>query len=254
MIDLGGKTVLVTGGTGHLGFPIAIGLRELGATVIATARDDRKTDKLEALRGNGIEVCYVDLADETSIADTFARLKSDRTRIHGLVNNAYFGEGGSLETMTIDQWRSGIDGAVGVAFTMLQSALPFLKETKGAVVNVASIYGIVSPDPRAYAESPQFNNPPNYGAGKAALIQFTKYAACYLAKYAIRVNAISPGAFPSGDVRQDLNFISRLENKIPLGRIGNPEELVTPVAFLLSSGASYITGQNLVVDGGCTVW
>jgi len=115
------------------------------------------------------------------------------------------------------------------------------------------MYGVVSPDPRIYGDS-GYDNPPNYGAGKAAIIQFTRYAACHLAAKGIRVNAISPGPFPNPKVQENKWFISNLKNKVPLGRIGQPGDLKGAVVFLASEGSSYITGQNIVVDGGWTVW
>jgi len=137
---------------------------------------------------------------------------------------------------------------------MLQQAIPFLQRTSGSVVNVASMYGMVAPDQRLYEASPAYRNPPAYGAAKAAVLQLTRYAACALAPRGIRVNAVSPGPFPGETVQQDRRFIERLASRVPLGRIGSPEEMIGPVVFLLSDAASYVTGHNLVVDGGWTAW
>ena len=124
----------------------------------------------------------------------------------------------------------------------------------GSIVNVASMYGIVSPQPAAYAGSPDFHNPPAYGAAKAGVIQYTRYAAVHLAPDGVRVNAISPGPFPSPSVQEDPAFIAGLAARVPLGRIGRPEDLVGPLVFLLSDASRYVTGHNLVVDGGWTIW
>jgi gluconate 5-dehydrogenase len=130
-----------------------------------------------------------------------------------------------------------------------------MKENKkGSIVNIASMYGIVSPDFRAYENDADLLNPPNYGAAKAGIIQLTRYYAVYFAKDDIRVNCVSPGAFPSYDIKKRQNFIKKLSDRIPIGRIGNPEELGGAVVFLSSEASSYITGQNLVVDGGWTAW
>ena len=115
------------------------------------------------------------------------------------------------------------------------------------------MYGIVSPNPVIY-DGTDYANPVNYGAGKAALLQLTRFAAVHLAGKGVRVNAISPGPFPSPAVQRNTTFIKRLEEKVPLGRIGQPEELKGAVVFLASDAASYITGHNLVVDGGWTIW
>lgn len=254
MTDLTDNTIIVTGALGHLGFHISLGLKELGASVIALDINDESSERIQALEQAGVEFHRVDISEPDNIDAFFALLKKKDVPVHGLVNNAYYGEAGGLEMLSFNEFLRGIEGSAGISFMMLQKTLPFLKQTKGSVVNIASMYGMLSPDPRLYEKSPAFNNPPNYGAGKAALIQLTRYAACYLAKDSIRVNAISPGAFPNSKTQEDADFIARLEKKMPLGRIGKPEELIAPIAFLLSEGASYITGHNLVVDGGWTIW
>jgi len=112
----------------------------------------------------------------------------------------------------------------------------------------------VSPDPRIYGHSGA-NNPPYYGAAKAALIQFTRYAACHLAEHRIRVNCISPGPFPSKKyLERDPEFRERLSAKNPMGRTGEVDELQGPLLFLASDASSYVTGANVAVDGGWTAW
>ena len=135
----------------------------------------------------------------------------------------------------------------------MQKSIPLLKKVSGCIVNISSMYGIVSPDPANYKDAKKFANPPHYGAAKAGLIQLTRYAAVHLAKYNIRVNSISPGPFPGESVKKNSDFIKVLSKNLPLGRIGDPIELLGPVIFLLSSASSYITGENIVVDGGWTV-
>jgi gluconate 5-dehydrogenase len=112
---------------------------------------------------------------------------------------------------------------------------------------------LVSPDPSIYGDS-GFDNPPNYGAGKAAIIQFTRFAACHLGKKGIRVNAIAPGPFPNEKVQQNTQFIENLKRKNPLGRIGYPDDIKGAVVFFASDASSFITGAVLPVDGGWTAW
>ena len=115
------------------------------------------------------------------------------------------------------------------------------------------MYGMVVPDLNIYKEREEFLNPPNYGVSKAGVIHLSKYYAMYLGKYNINVNSISPGPFPSEDVQKDKEFIKRLENKTKLKRIGNPEDLQGLILLLSSSMSSYITGQNIAIDGGWTI-
>lgn len=128
-----------------------------------------------------------------------------------------------------------------------------LEKRKGTILNIASMYGVVSPNPEIYGTSGQ-NNPANYGAGKAAIIQFTRYLACHYGRKGIRANSISPGPFPNDQTQLNKEFIAQLSNKTALGRIGLPDELKGAVLLLVSSAGSYITGQNLAVDGGWTAW
>ena len=116
------------------------------------------------------------------------------------------------------------------------------------------MYGLVSPKPENYKNFNKMSNPPYYGAVKAALIQYTKYAAVNLAKYNIRVNSISPGAFPNLLTQKNKNFINKLKKNIPLNRIGKPNDLKTSIVYLCSKNSSYVTGTNLIVDGGWTAW
>jgi NAD(P)-dependent dehydrogenase (short-subunit alcohol dehydrogenase family) len=176
-----------------------------------------------------------------------------------LINNAYAGGGGTILTTESDQYRQSFEVTLVAAHNLLRAVLPALRlgvEQSGdaSVINVASMYGLVSPDLRIY-DSAKGANPPFYGAAKAALIQWTRYAACELGPQGIRVNSISPGPFPSDDVKQTApDFVERLAKRVPLGRVGIATEIQGPVLFLASPAASYVNGANLVVDGGWTAW
>ena len=132
-------------------------------------------------------------------------------------------------------------------------AIPYMKKNGGSIVNIGSLYAVGAPDPRTYFDTP-FSSTPNYGAGKAATVELTKYCAAYLAKYGIRVNSISPGSFPHKNVQENKLFKDRLEAKTMLGRIGYPEDLVGAMIFLLSKASNYVTGVNIMIDGGQTAW
>jgi NAD(P)-dependent dehydrogenase (short-subunit alcohol dehydrogenase family) len=145
------------------------------------------------------------------------------------------------------------------AHNVFINALPALRravKSRGhaSVINVASMYGVVSPDLSVY-KTPESSNPPFYGAAKAALIQWTRYAACEYGRENIRFNSVSPGPFPSAQVQADApDFVRTLSQKVPLGRVGQPGELVGIMVFLASSASSFITGANIPVDGGWTSW
>ena len=175
-----------------------------------------------------------------------------------LVNNAYHGGNGTIKTSTDSDFSGAFEVAVTAVNRLIKVLLPnlikgFEQSGNSSVVNIASMYGLVSPKLRIYTKDSN-TNPPFYGAAKAALIQYTRYAACEFAEFSVRVNSISPGAFPNLEVKNnDEFFISRLIENVPLRRIGKPTELANVVLFLSSSASSYITGENIVVDGGWTI-
>jgi len=257
LFSLKGKVVIVTGGAGHLGTAISEGLAEAGANVVIASRDVAKCQKLAEALAKKYKIhaigAALDIRSTPVVRDCFEKVNRETGAIDILINNAAFGKGRFI-TMTDQDWEEGIDGTINAVFRCTQAALPYMEaQKKGVIINIASMYGIVSPDPRIYGDS-GYDNPPNYGAGKAAILQFTRYLACHLAGKGIRVNAITPGPFPNPEVQKNQRFISNLKNKVPLGRIGQPGDLKGAVVFLASEASSYITGQNIVVDGGWTAW
>jgi len=130
-----------------------------------------------------------------------------------------------------------------------------MEQKKGSIVLFSSMYGMVAPNPAVYEGLNQSLNPPDYGASKAGVIQLARYFSAVMGRSGVRCNAVSPGPFPRPSVQEaSAEFIRRLGEKTHLGRIGDPHEMVGPVMFLLSDDASYVTGQNLAVDGGWTSW
>ena len=253
IFSLKGKTAIVTGGYGHLGKSITKALYDFGANVYVAGRNKEKFK--EAFKNfPDIKFVYLDILDEDSIKNAYKQIFEESKSIDILVNNAVFTTFNNPEKMTEEEFIKGVDGTLTSVFRCIKNVIPYMKKTGGSIINISSMYGVVAPDLRIYEDHPQFLNPPNYGAAKAGVIQLTKYYAVALAKYNIRVNCITPGAFPSKEVQKHEGFIKKLEQKIPLGRIGKPEELAGAIILLASDASSYITGQNIIVDGGWTIW
>lgn len=254
--DLTKKTILITGGYGHLGKAITESLLFHGATVIVLAKDRTKFNQIfseNKLLGKSLYFEYCDISNSESIKKSFYSISGIYT-IDVLINNAYYMLGQSPEEMTDDEWGIGIDGALNSVFRCIREVMPYLKDQGGGkIVNVSSMYGIVAPQFEIYKGFPQFLNPPHYGAAKAGIIQLTKYYASYLGVNNINVNAVSPGAFPSSKIQEEDGFVEELERRTCLNRIGKPEDLAGVFVFLASNASNYITGQNIVVDGGWTI-
>jgi len=262
LFRMDGRIALITGATGHLGRSMARGLAEAGAHVILTSRNEAKLKILaDELRTEGLkaDAVILDVRDAGSVQQAFTHIAREYKRLYVLVNNAYEGDSGTMDTSLAEFFAKAYEVAVLGAFRCIVAAKPLLIAAvreigHASVINIASMYGIVSPDLRIY-DSREESNPPFYGAAKAALVQLTRYAACEYAKEGIRVNAISPGPFPKTEVRtQHPKFYQRLCAKTPLGRTGEPEELKGALVFLASDASTFITGANVIVDGGWTAW
>lgn len=255
-----GRTVLVTGAAGHLGRAMTSSLAEAGARVLVNGRDrERVLSLVDEMVAQGLEAeaAVFDVTDDVAVKRFFDGFQG-RT-LHALINNAYVGGAGLIESSKENSYASSYEVTVVAAHRLLLSALPGLRrasveEGGASVVNLASMYAMVSPDQRIY-ESPNSVNPPFYGAAKAALLQWTRYAACEFGKEGIRVNAISPGPFPSAAVMEEhVAFVEKLAHKVPLGRVARAVEIGGPVLFLASPASSFVNGANIVVDGGWTCW
>ncbi|NHN32771.1 SDR family oxidoreductase [Paenibacillus agricola] len=252
LFSLENKTVVITGGNGYLGSAIVRGLSEFGATVIVA---DLTVREFELDRVYGIE-CDV---SETDSIRSMLRMAAERTgRIDVLINCASYGAGygpaGTVENMSDYDWQKGVDGALGTTFRCTREVVPYMEAGGGgSIVNFSSMYGVVSPDPSVYGDSGA-NNPANYGAGKAGVIQFTKYCAAHLAAKGIRVNCVTPGPFPNPQIQTNASFLQELSRKTMIGRVGRAEEIVGAVLLLASEAAGYMTGSNITVDGGWTAW
>jgi NAD(P)-dependent dehydrogenase (short-subunit alcohol dehydrogenase family) len=256
IFSLQGKTALVTGGYGHLGKYICEGLAEAGAGVIVCGKNENKhREAFRNIETENVSFMQMDISSTGSIKSAFSKINKKYGGIDILINNAFYLRGSSPDKMTDKEWEHGIDGTLNSTFRCIREVIPFMKKRKsGNIINIGSMYGVVSPDFRVYKDHPEFLNPPHYSSAKAGVVQLTKYYSVYLAKDNIRVNCISPGAFPSPETQTKKKFIRNLVQKIPLGRIGKPDDLKGIVVFLASYASSYMTGQNIIVDGGWTAW
>jgi gluconate 5-dehydrogenase len=259
LLSLKGKTAIVTGGAGYLGTAISETLAELGANLVLASRDqakcERKCEEIVhltdgAVRAVGLEL---DVLKKGSALEFIAKVHDHFESIDILVNNAWSGNKNSWESISDEDWDYDINMSLNSVFRMTKAAFPDLKASRGVILNIASMYGHIGPDYRIY-DGKEFANPPSYGAAKAGIIQFTKYLASFLSPYGIRVNALSPGAFPHPPTQKHTGFMEKLGSKNPMNRIGQPDELKGAVALLCSDAGSYITGQNLCVDGGWAIW
>lgn len=246
------KIAIVTGGGGLIGREIVKGLYEYGAIVYIADVNDQKANEL--IKDTKIKFVYLDITSENSIREAVRTVIQSDGRISILVNGAYPRTkdwGLKFESIPFDSWKDNINNHLGGYFLCCQIIAEHMKHRGGGtIINLASIYGVVSPDFSLY-EGTEMTMPAAYSAIKGGIISFTKYLATYYAKNNIRVNSISPGGVFDG---QHSAFVSKYSKKTPLGRMANPSEIIGGVIYLASDASSYVTGQNLVIDGGWTAW
>jgi len=257
LFDISGRFAVITGGYGYLGRAMVHALCHYGATVCIFGRNKEKYLQAFPEKNSSSAVLkssfiFCDVLDHESIRSAVANCISTHGRIDILVNNAINVQGQHPDKITPEELSTTLQGTLGSVQQLIVNAHPHIPRG-GSIINISSIYGMVSPDFSIY-EGNEFLNPPHYGAAKAGVLQLTRYFATWLAPRGIRVNAITPGAFPSSEVQKNSDFITRLQNKIPLRRIGSPVDLSGALLLLASDAGSYITGQNIVVDGGWTIW
>jgi len=261
LFDLKDQVAIVTGGAGRLGSQMSDVLAEAGAHVIIAARNlSRSQEKARQLsdKFNEAAAVSVDVTLPASVQAMTDAVEKKFGRIDILVNAAYSGEHKRFEELTMEEFESAIRGGLTSTFLCCQSVSRIMKTVRrGVIINIGSVYGVVAPDQRIYGDVGN-NSPCNYGASKAGVIQLTRWLATYLAPHRIRVNCLTPGGFYNDALAQETEyrevFARNYSDRTPLGRMGNKTDLKGALLLLASSASEYMTGQNLVVDGGWTAW
>lgn len=270
--SLNGKNILITGGGGFLAGYFAQAVSELGGFPILLDLNNESLIKSSALlksQGFSSDSFELNLKDKFQIRETISNISNKYSSIDVLINGAAFAMKNmkeaeknyfaNFEDYDDELWQVALDINLTGTFLITQCVGSLMKmQGRGSIVNIASDVGIISPDHRIYEPDEErdykgvsFNTPISYSVTKAGILSFTRFLATYWAKDGIRVNSLSPaGVFRN----QDPKFIEQLVYRIPLGRMAKPEELKGPIAFLCSDASSFITGSNLVVDGGRTIW
>lgn len=260
MFRIDGKTAVVTGGAGLFGKPISTALAEAGAQVIIASRDEKKCDAFAAeLRGKGLSAAgmMLDLASEASIEEFVAAVRQQYGAIDILVNNAVSREGiKDLEDLTReDIEKSAVINTTGLLLLTKHVVKGMRERQSGNIINVSSIQGAVGPNFPVYGNT-GMSSPVNYTYDKWGMVGFTKWLANYYGRFNIRANCISPGGYGPGltDLEGKKEFIENYKRLTPLGRFAEDDDIKGPVVFLASEAAAFVTGQNLLVDGGWTNW
>ncbi|MBL4652384.1 MAG: SDR family oxidoreductase [Flavobacteriales bacterium] len=238
------KVVIVTGGSGLLGREFLKSINQEGG--IAINADVNVEDDIE---NNQIQI---DVTSEDSIREKIAMVHKHFGKIDGLVNNAYPRTkdwGAKFEDISFNSWEKNVSWQLNSYFSCIQHVAKFMRNQKhGSIVNISSIYGVIGPDFGVY-KGTEMTMPAAYSAIKGGVNSLTRYLASYFGKDNVRVNCVSPGGIFDN---QPKSFTDYYENKVPLNRMGNPDDIAPSVVFLLSEDAKYITGQNLIIDGGWT--
>lgn len=253
---LDGKVAIVTGGCGWLGHAMVNALTEAGAKVYVAGTSLEKFHKAYGEETKQ-DFLPINILETKSIKSVFETVFRKEGRLDILVNDAASISCGGKRPEDIDDemWQSTMEGVAGSVFKCIREVTPYMEKTGGSIVNIASMYGVVSPNLSMYEDvCAPYLNPVAYGAGKAAVVQMTKYFGVYLISKGIRVNSISPGTFPSSKVQENKEFVRRLSEKNPANRIGVPDDIKGTVLYLCSDASRYVIGQNIMVDGGWTIW
>lgn len=263
--DLTGRVAVVTGGAGLLGRQFCRTLAEAGASVVVADVNGPAAEQVVAENaGSKLAARATDVGDPTSVGEMVQTALKNFGRLDILVNSAAldpkFDRSGAgkhssaFEEYELDAWEAAIRVNLTGAFLCSQAAVkPMLSQGGGVIVNICSTYGLGGPDQRIYAREgqPAQYKPVDYTVTKAGILGLTKYLATYYGDKNIRVNALSPGGVFN---QHNDEFVTAYSSRTVLGRMARPDEMNGALLFLASDASSYMTGANLIVDGGWTAW
>jgi NAD(P)-dependent dehydrogenase (short-subunit alcohol dehydrogenase family) len=267
LFNLENKTVILTGSSGRLGSQYAHILSASGANVILVDKEIKKNKKLEQELIKKYNTKAVAYTTDISIKKDVIKMKNSVLKkfkkIDVLINNAFYAgltDGNkskysavSLENFPLELWNQVINvNLTGVFLCSQEIGTIMAKQKNGVIVNIASIYGLVGADQRIYGKS-KLNSPISYAATKGAIVNLTRYLAAYWQKKNVRVNTLSLGGMLDKSY-MDKTFIKNYSEKTILGRMANNNEYNAAILFLSSNASSYMTGSNLILDGGWTAW
>jgi len=258
LFSLKDKVILITGSVGLLGLKMCEALCEYNARVIMTDINKKKlksaSTKLSEKYPGKIFSIFIDIVDEKSVQNGVKKTVDLTGSIDVLINNAYpYNKhyGRVYEDIEFKDWRENVDMHLNGYFNVTHKVSKvMMKQKRGNIINIASIYGVLGPHFGIYQDL-GITMPSEYSAIKGGIINFTRYLATYLAPYNIRVNAVSPGGIYD---KQSPIFVKRYCKEVPLGRMASTEDIVGGVIYLASDASSYVTGQNLMIDGGWSTW
>lgn len=267
LFNLDGKVAIVTGGGGLLGRHFCLGLAESGARIAIVDQDLEKaeeaSDEVNSLFPGKAVSFKCDVSEEFFVTEMVRQVAKEFGAIDILVNNAA-GKSDDLdaffecfEDYELSQWKKIMSVNLDGMFLVAREVGKWMSDQSrgGSIIQTASIYGVFAPDQRIYEGSEYLgrgiNTPVVYSSSKSAVIGMTRHLSAYWANRGIRVNSISPGGVESG---QNEEFVSRYSERVPMQRMGQAHEMVGALLFLASDASSYVTGQNLVIDGGLSCW